>query len=267
MGHALITGGSSGIGFALAMQLAREGHAVSIFARDNARLVAARQKIRSALPLAQVFTWSVDVCDNEACADIVQRAVAHVGPPSWAIACAGIVRPTRFLDQTLSNHLDQMKTNYFGALNFTYAIVPSMIANGGGKLVFISSAASICGMYGYSGYGASKFAVRGLAESLRVELYNEGIDVALVYAPDTNTPQLAAERAERSPITSRIAETGGVWQPEDLADVIIASVKRGRFLVLPGIILRLFYAMQGIVAPIFRIWQRRIITSMSLPRR
>src|SRR5262245_1258901 len=91
-----------------------------------------------------------------------------------------------------------MRTNYFGSLNFAHAVVPSMIENGGGPLVFVSSAAAICGIYGYSSYGASKFAVRRLAETLRVELRRDGIAVTLVYAPDTDTPQLAGERADRA---------------------------------------------------------------------
>jgi 3-dehydrosphinganine reductase len=263
MRHALITGGSSGIGLALAVKLARRNFTVSLLARDAARLAAARQKIQEAAPAAKVLVRSVDVGSSEACADAVRSLVDEAGPPAWAIACAGVVRPLRFLDQPISAHQAQMQTNYFGSLHFAHAVVPPMIANGGGKLVFIASAAAICGVYGYTGYGASKFAVRGLAEALRVELCRAAIDVTLVYAPDTATPQLAAERTERSEITSRIAASGRVWQPEDVADTIIDSAENGRFLVTPGIAVRLLYALQGLIAPAFRLWQSRIAASLS----
>jgi 3-dehydrosphinganine reductase len=259
MRHALITGGSSGIGLALAARLAREGHALSLLARDVARLEAARKRILELAPAAQVHVYPVDVGDADACADAVRRALERSGSPAWAIACAGTVRPIRFLDQPLAAHNEQMRINYFGSLHLARAVVPAMIAGGGGKLVLVASAAAICGIYGYSGYGASKFAVRGLAESLSVELRGEGIDVTLVYAPDTDTPMLAAERAERSAITSRIAEMGGVWQPDDLASVIISGAKRRKFVVAPGLALRLLYAFQGFVAPILRSHQRRIV--------
>ncbi len=266
MAQALITGGSSGIGLALSIRLAREGHAVSLLARDATRLAAAREKILGFAPSAQVLTYSVDVGDPGTCADAVRRAMDQAGPPAWAIACAGIVRPYRFLDQTLAAHKEQMQTNYFGSLNMAQAVVPSMIKNGGGRLVFISSAAAICGIYGYSGYGASKFAVRGLAESLRVELRCEGVTVTLVYAPDTDTPQLAAERVERSEITSCIANAGGLWQAQDVADAIVGGAKRGKFVVAPGLPVRLLHLLQGLIAPMFRLRQELIINSMA-PRR
>jgi 3-dehydrosphinganine reductase len=204
----------------------------------------------------------VDVSDQKACAEAVRQAVALRGAPAWAIACAGIVWPIRFLDQSLAQFVDQMDTNYFGTLHFARAVVPTMIAGGGGKLVFIASGSAICGLYGYSGYGASKFALRGLAEALRVELHADGIDVTLAYPPDTRTPQLEAELARRSEITSRIADAGGVWQPEAVADRIVAAVLRRKFLVLPGAPLRLLYALQGLIAPFFRLWQQRIVLSI-----
>jgi 3-dehydrosphinganine reductase len=266
MAQALITGGSSGIGLALATRLVREGHAASLFARDAARLAAARERILALAPSAQVLTYSVDVGDREACVDAVRRAIEEGGPPSWAIACAGVVKPYRFLDQSFAAHQEQMQTNYFGSLNLAQAVVPTMIANGGGRLVFVSSAAAICGIYGYSGYGASKFAVRGLAESLRVELRPEGIAVTIVYAPDTDTPQLAVERAERSAITARIADAGGLWQAQDVADAVIRGALRGKFVVAPGLPVRLLHILQGLVAPVFRLRQDLIIASMASRR-
>lgn len=261
MPHALITGGSSGIGLALATRLAREGYSISILARNVDRLAAARERIVGFAQSAQVHVHSVDVGDGEACDEAVREAIELAGPPEWAIACAGIVRPIRFLDQSLAEHVKQMRTNYFGSLHLARAVARPMIANGGGKLIFVSSGAAICGIYGLSGYGASKFAVRGLAESLAVELRHDAIDVSLVYAPDTDTPLLTAERIERSEITARIAGVGGLWQPDQLAKFIIRAARRRKFLVAPGLILWLFYLLQGLIAPIFRLHQCRVISS------
>jgi 3-dehydrosphinganine reductase len=260
---AFITGGSSGIGLAVAAALAREGCNLCLFARDPARLAAARQRISAVAPAAKLFIYPVDVGDAAGCAEAVRRAANDAGPPSWAISCAGIVHPLRFLDQPIAAHEEQMRVNYFGSLYFAHAVVPLMIAGGGGRLVFVASAAAICGIYGYTGYGAAKFAVRGLAEALRVELRCAGIGVSLVYAPDTDTPLLAAERVVRSRIMTRIAETGGVWQAEDVASLIIGAAKKCKFAVTAGWRVRLLFMLQGLIAPLFRMYQGWIVGSVA----
>lgn len=261
MPHVLITGGSSGIGLALAIKLAELGFSVSIVARDSNRLATAREAIIAAKPGAKVFTNAADVGNAEQCTTAVAQSINELGPLDWAIACAGVVHPYRFLDQSLAMHEEQMRTNYFGSLHLAIAAVPSMIANGGGRLVFVSSAAAICGIYGYSGYGASKFALRGLAEALSVELQSDGVAVTLVYPPDTDTPQLALERSQRSEITTRIAGAAGIWQPDDVANSIIRGVQRGAFVIAPGLPIQFLYIMQGILGSLFRFRQRKIVTS------
>ena len=80
-----------------------------------------------------------------------------------------------------------------------------MRAAGSGQLVLVASAAALIGLYGYSSYAPSKFAVRGLAEALRSELAPEGIGVSVVYPPDTDTPGYREELRHRSALSSRLA--------------------------------------------------------------
>ena len=134
--HAIITGGSSGIGLASARQLLRRGNTVSLIARDEKKLAAAAEVIAGGSGErrgGEVF--AADVSRNEHCRRAVEQAIARSGPPEWAIASAGIVRPGDSRSRRPLIIAAQMNTNYFGAVNLAYAADPPMKAAGGGRLV------------------------------------------------------------------------------------------------------------------------------------
>lgn len=262
-GPAIVTGGSSGIGLAAAARLAAEGHPVALLARRADRLDAAAASIRAALPTATVSTHEVDVRDAAAVKAVVDAVVAAHGPVAWLFASAGIVEPGRFVDQPLDRHRDQIEVNYLGTLHAVHAVVPSMVAAGGGNLVLVSSGAGLFGIYGYSTYAPSKFAVRGLAEVLRVELAEHGIVVTLAYPPDTDTPQLAAEVATRPAVTGAITAGGGLWSAAAVAGVTIDAALKGRFVVAPGTTLGLLARFHSLIAPLLRLHQSRIVRRLA----
>lgn len=258
--HAIISGGSSGIGLAAARELLRRGHAVSLIARDKKRLEAAAASLRAeAGNEARVAAFAADVSRNEHCRRAVDQAVEHFGNPQWAIASAGIVRPGTFIEQTADDHRMTMDTNYFGAVHLAYACLPHMLAAGSGRLVFLSSGASFVGLYGYSSYGPSKFAIRGLAQSLQVELQPKGISVTLVCPGDTDTPQLEAEVPLRPLVTSKLAEGARVMSAEDVARRFIDAAERGKFFVTYGLQLHALSSLQGVIGPALRVHQQRLI--------
>ena len=94
-----------------------------------------------------------------------------------------------------------MATNYFGTLHVIKAVTPGMIDRGSGHIVNICSLGGFLGVFGYSAYCASKYAVRGLSDVLRAELRPYGIHFSVVYPPDTDTPQLAYENPFKPPET------------------------------------------------------------------
>ncbi len=261
-GHAIVTGGSSGIGLEIAKLLAAQNASVSILARDQDRLNAAKNEIENACgPTAEVACYSVDVRDADACLNGVNQCVERFGPPTWAVSSAGIVEPGDILNLPVEIYEQLMSTNYFGSLYFAHAIAPIMRNSGGGRMVFIASGAALLGLHGYSAYAASKFAVRGLAESLRIELKPVGISVTLAYPPDTQTPQFVEEAPKRSEATNRIVGKGGQRQPADIAALIVDAAQRRRFSVAPGFVLGALNPLHSILAPVARRYQDRVVAS------
>lgn len=258
-GPAFVTGGSSGIGLAAARQLARQGHDIALFARDPGKLATAREAILADVPSVTVREYPVDVSSRVEITAAVAAAAQTMGAPAYAIASAGIAEPGLFTEQPLETHERHMAVNYFGALYFTHAVADAMKAHGGGKIGLISSVAAFFGIYGYSAYAPSKFAVSGLGEVLHLELAEHGISVTTMHPSDTDTPQLEAEKATKPAATAEIAEGGGVFQPEDVAARLIAAMDAGKASVSTGAAMSLLGRISSLIAPILRRHQRRII--------
>lgn len=261
-GPAFITGGSSGIGFALAAELAGKGHDLALIARDPVKLEAARGKLLASFPQRRIEIFATDVGDRVACEAAVEKATGALGAPTWAVANAGIAVPGEFLVQPVEEHEAQMRANYMGTLYFARAAAAKM-AGRGGRLAFVSSGAAFFGIHGYSAYAPSKFAVRGLAEVLRVELKPHGISVSVAYPPDTDTPQLAAEARTKPAATKEITAGGGLWSAEAVAKKIVGAAERGKFVVAPGLQMAALNSLHSLIAPVLRWWQGTIVRKHS----
>jgi len=232
--HALISGGSSGIGLALAHRLARSGWNLTLLARDAERLEQAKVALQTENRDIQIRLVSADVRDASAIASAMEGIIQEQGAPDLVAASAGIVIPGLFTTLPQRAFDETMATNYFGTIHLLRAVLPSMRARRSGHIVLISSGAGLIGLYGYTAYAPSKFAIRGLAEALRGELKPEGIGVSVVYPPDTDTPQLTEEKRVRPEITSKLAGGARVFSADEVADAIVNGVSRGRFAIAPG---------------------------------
>ena len=247
----LITGGSSGIGLELGRQAAVAGARVSLVARDPAKLAAARAAIRSSVPAGpEVVTASADVAVEAEILAALQAAEAVHGPVDVLITSAGVARPGYFEEVPVAVFEHTMAVNYFGTLYPLKAVVPAMRRRGRGAVVLISSGAGLFGLFGYTPYAPSKFALRGLAEALRAELKSTGVSVTIVYPPDTDTPQLAEENLTKPVETKALTAGGGLWTAEAVARVTLAGVQRGRFAITPGFQLTALAWLHSILAPV-----------------
>ncbi|MEB3359241.1 MAG: SDR family oxidoreductase [Synechococcales bacterium] len=249
--HVLITGGSSGIGKAIAHLLAQDGANLSLIARNPDRLNLAQAELSQVKQqdTQQILTFSADVAVQAQVEQAVQGAIAQLGPPDLLITCAGIAHPGYFQDLPLEIFERTMAVNYFGTLYCIRAVLPTMMQRGRGHISMVSSGAGLIGLFGYTAYGPSKFALRGLAESLRAELKPLGIGVSITYPPDTDTPQLAEETKTKPLETQEITATAGVWQPADVASTILNGIRRNRFAIAPGTEMGVLHRCHSLLAP------------------
>jgi short-subunit dehydrogenase len=184
-------------------------------------------------PGAGVRTLSLDVTDEHAVAEAIPRELAEQ-PADLLVNSAGIVHAGRFLETESAQFRAVMETNYFGALWMARAVVPHFRERGRGHLVNVASLAALEGIYGYSAYCGSKFAVYGLSQALRAELRPSGIAVSVVLPPNTDTPMLEAERALIPPEMSPVYDSFRVSSATEVAEALLRGVARGRFEVIPG---------------------------------
>ena len=251
--HAVITGGSSGIGLATAHALGRRGARLTLLARRTEVLDQAVEEL--AADGIEATGRSVDVSDHPALDAAMADAVTERGPVDVLVCSAGLAQPGYFeqLDDDVFRQM--MEVDYFGTLWSIRAVVDSMIERRTGSIVGVSSAAGIIGVFGYTAYGPAKFAVRGLLEALRAELAPYGIHVACCYPPDVDTPQLAYENQFKPDETRAISGSIQPISADRVAECILAGIDHRRFALIPDRGTRLLWAGSG-VAP-------RVITAVT----
>jgi 3-dehydrosphinganine reductase len=177
---------------------------------------------------------------------------AQFGPVDVLVTSAGEARPGLFEDLDDDVFRSQMELNYFGTLHAVRAVVPSMIERRHGHMVLVSSTAGIVGVHGYSAYAPTKFAVRGLAETLRSELKPHGIAVTCVYPPDTDTPGLARENEDKPAATASLSAKAKPKTAPQVAKAIVRGIERDRLSVVVDPLTRILGLASGLVAPLVR---------------
>jgi 3-dehydrosphinganine reductase len=265
--HAIITGGSSGIGKATAMLLAGQGANLSIIARDRAKLEQAQAEIQQAgQGKSQVVVRSADLSERIQAEQAMAAAIEQLGAPRLLITCAGIAHPGYFRDLPIEIFERTMAVNYFGSLYCIRAVLPTMEQQRSGQIVMVSSGAGLIGIYGYTPYCPSKFALRGLAESLRGEVKRSNIGVSIVYPPDTDTPQLAEENKTKPPETKAITATASLWTAEAVAQAILTGVEKRRFAITPGLEMSVLSRFHSLMAPGLQWYFDRLVAKVSSGR-
>lgn len=250
--HVFVTGGSSGIGLAVGRRVLERGARLSIVARDQGKLDDAARELAGRSSPSRVVTASADVADPVALGGALDEVTARHGPVDVLVTCAGFAHPGHFEALEESVFRKQMAVDYFGTLHAVRAVVPTMIERRRGHLVLVSSVAGLLGVYGYSAYAPAKFAVRGLAETLRAELMPYGIVVSCAFPPDTLTPGFDAENELKPEATARISATIKPRAADHVARRIVHGLERGRHVITADFRTALLVRFGGLVAPLLR---------------
>jgi short-subunit dehydrogenase len=173
-----ITGASSGIGWALAVEFARQGALVGVTARREERLQQLCEEIRASCGRAEYAV--ADASDRKATHDAIRSLTDRLGPCDIAIANAGIGASNTATDLNVVGAESVIRTNLLGPMYAFEAVLPQMIARGSGHLVGISSVAAFKGLPTAAAYCASKSGLNAYLESLRISLRSRRIAVTAI---------------------------------------------------------------------------------------
>jgi short-subunit dehydrogenase len=178
----LITGGSRGLGFAIARELARKGSRLVLTSRHLDELKHAKARLVASGNISEenVFIQASDVSVVSEIRDLITAATAYFGQIDIVVNNAGIILVGPLESQTLASFQQAMDTNFFGALHTTLAVLPQMLARGQGAIVNIASIGGKVAFPHLLPYVASKFAMTGWSQGLRAELSGKGIRVTTV---------------------------------------------------------------------------------------
>lgn len=173
-----ITGASSGIGEALALAFAAEGAKIVLSARRAEELERVKNNLR--LPESHTLILPLDLSDTSLVEKLTEKVIAKFGKIDILINNGGISQRSLTLETPLEIDRKIMEINFFGTIALTKSVLPYMIRQKSGHIVIMSSIAGKFGFFFRSAYSASKHALHGYFEALRMEIFNENVKVLLV---------------------------------------------------------------------------------------
>jgi dehydrogenase/reductase SDR family protein 7B len=228
---AWVTGASSGIGRALALELDRQGAQVILSGRDVQRLEA----VRRACARADGVILPFDLSDLEALPAVAERALASHGRIDLMVHNAGVAHRGLVTDTTMDVHQYIMATNYFGPVALTRSLLPPMLARGSGRFLVVSSLSGKFGGPCMSAYAASKHALHGFFESLRAEVHGRhvGVTIAIPGFVQTDITRHALTGGG-SAYGKMLSSYRRAMPPERCARRILRATAAGRREVLVG---------------------------------
>jgi len=220
---AVVTGGASGIGRALALRFAREGaRAVVVVDLDEPGARRVARELTCATPLGA----GLDVTDPAAVAALVDRVEREVGPVDLWCSNAGVaLGPDLGSDQDWQRCFE---VHVMAHVHVARSLLPRMAARGRGHLLVTASAAGLLTDMDAAAYSVTKHGSVALAEWLAIRYGDDGITVSCLCPQGVRTPML-----EREGVGPAVLAAGGVLDPEDVADAVVDALADGRFLILP----------------------------------
>ena len=215
---AIVTGGGTGIGAAVAAELAAAGYEVAVFGRRLGPL----SSVAEADPERRTHAFAVDVADRAVVDESVGKVLERFGRVDVLVNAAGVNIVDRTMAATTPEDWEKVLTiNASGAFHTMQAVLPSMKAAGAGTIVNISSVAGRrAAPLGGVAYNASKFAMTALGASVGEEVKDDGVRVTSIFPGEVETPILDAR-----PVPVSAEHRARILQPEDVAAAVMLAVR------------------------------------------
>jgi short-subunit dehydrogenase len=219
----IITGASSGIGNATAREFAKQGSIVVLAARSEEIIQSMEKEFKQAG--CEAFAIKTDVTIEEECKNLINKTVEKYGKIDVLINNAGISMRALFQDVNISVLKRLFDVNFWGVVHCTKYALPYLITSRG-TVVGVSSIAGIVGLPGRTGYSASKYALHGFLETLRIENLRNGLHVLIMCAgftkSDIRKKALTADGSQQG-FTPREEEK--MMMPDDVAKAIYKAIR------------------------------------------
>ncbi len=232
---ALVTGGGSGIGQAIALALAQEGCRVAITGRDGERL---QRTVKSHCGPTPILCRACDVSDRAQVQELLAWFQSQWGDPHILVNSAGVnVAKRRMAELDPADWDHMLAINLSGAFHCMQAVLPGMRKRQSGLIVNISSiSGKRASKLGGVGYCASKFGVTGLGTAVGLEERENGIRVTNVYPGEVNTPIL-----EKRPVPVPPEKRAQMLQPQDIAACVVTIAKLPSTALVPELVITPLY--------------------------
>jgi NAD(P)-dependent dehydrogenase (short-subunit alcohol dehydrogenase family) len=216
---AIVTGGGSGIGWAIAEKLVQHNIRTIIIGRDINKLTAAQSKLGElCIPI------TCDLSDLTTIPGLIQKIVSEYGHIDILVNNAGINLKKEFTEVTDEDFMRIIQTNVMAVFSISREVVKNMITNGGGSIINISSMASQYGIPKVIAYTASKSAIEGMTKAMAVELSPKGVRVNCIapgfIATDMSAKALNDDAERKQKVLSR-TPMGELGEPSDIGDAAV----------------------------------------------
>jgi 3-dehydrosphinganine reductase len=246
--YVVITGGSEGIGRALALDLTKAGADVTILSRTIQKLEHTHKEMEAlrVSPEQKLNYVICDVTQFETVKKVFDQLIFDHRVPDILMNVAGYAQPGYIHEQEIHHFDDMINLNLFGVVHTCKAIAPYFMKEKKGIILNTSSMAGFLGLFGYTAYCASKFAVVGFSEALRRELKPFNVQVSVLCPPNTKTPGLEKENRVKPKEILETEEKAKVATAEEVSLATLNALRKKKTMIIPTVDGSLAYLLNKI---------------------
>ncbi|GAB4187298.1 MAG: SDR family oxidoreductase [Wenzhouxiangellaceae bacterium] len=250
---ALITGGSSGLGLAMAEQLAERGYRLILIARDELKLQAAKASIQKSHSDCDVAVYSCDIGDTEKLGQTFQQISDNYSSIELLVINAGVATINLVRDYPdVSIITNNLQVNLIAAITTAYFAMP--LLKPGARMLFISSGFAFLGPAGYSLYAAAKGGMNNFAEAMRREMRSRQVSVHVACPGDIDTPMYHGELEIMPEWMKKKMGRAKPKSAHSVADYILRRCLAGKYWIIPSSDVRMVLWMQRLLPRSLVLW-------------